>query len=239
VTTWVRFDSARTADSLPPLAGPAGCALWKFGPDTAPGSRASRAGSTVWCGIAGFTHRDGAQAAFERPMGYVPALAESCEAFHALLLPVAHRGECNYLDPAQPGPLFAASAEDPRGPLLVMTTAGFDLRAKSDFARLIDFRRRVHAMRDVIAQAEGSLAHQVFAPAGEGTDAATMSLWRDDDAMAGFAYQPGAHRSELDRQIRLRTVDRSSFTRFRIVARQGRWNDSDPLDGRSRAPSPL
>jgi heme-degrading monooxygenase HmoA len=221
---WVRFERPRTAAELAAASPPAGCVSWKFGLDEAASPVAGRSASEVWCGVALFAAPDAAEAALEDPQAHVPSLPEATESWHALLRPIAHHGACNLLDPASPGALFEPHPHDQGGPLLVMTSAGFDLRAKSDFARLIDFRRRVNAMRSVIAQAPGSMAHQVFATPDAGDDALTLSLWTDDAAMAAFAYRAGAHRTELDRQKSQQTVDRSSFTRFRIERAAGTWN---------------
>ena len=224
----VRFDAPVVHDALKPLSSPPGAASWKFGPDAPASARVDRTGSEVWCGIASFVDLGDAEAAFEVPQAYVPRLADAAEAWQALLVPTAHRGECNHLNPGARGPMYRPSEHDPGGPLLVVTTAGFELRAKSDFQRLIDFRRRVDRMREVIASADGSIAHQVFASHDPGDDGVTISLWRDERSMAKFAYQPGPHREEVDRQTTHRTVDRSSFTRFRIIGARGSWRGVDP-----------
>jgi heme-degrading monooxygenase HmoA len=206
-------------------ARPQHCAGWKFGPDEAGSQAARRSASDVWCGIGLFEDLPSAERALDAPEGHVPSLGEASEAWHALLGPTAHHGETNLLAPRLPGALFNVHSNDPGGgALFVITTAGFELRAKSDFARLIDFRRRVQGMRPVIAEAPGSLAHQVFAPQDPGDDAVTMSLWRDEASMIQFAYRPGPHRAELDRQNREQTVDRSSFTRCRVLRSCGTWN---------------
>jgi hypothetical protein len=229
VAHWVRFSEQQTSETLAGVHGPEGFALWKFGADVPPTAGSNRRGSKVWCGVGGFTSASAAEAAFEHPDRHIARLHQSCEAWHVLLRPIAHLGECNYLDREAPGPVFRPAENDPGGPLLVMTTAGFDLESKADFQRLIDFRRRVHTMRDVISQAEGSLGHQVFAPAAAGDDGATMSLWAKDKSMTSFAYQSGSHRSELDRQARNKTVDRSSFTRFRVLRWSGQWEGKSPI----------
>jgi hypothetical protein len=68
----------------------------------------------------------------------------------------------------------------------------------------------------------------VFAPIDPLDDGVTMSLWRDEKAMFGFAYKPGEHRIQVDRQKQHQTVDRSSFTRFRLVRTAGAWGGVDP-----------
>jgi heme-degrading monooxygenase HmoA len=221
---WVRYPTARTAASFALDARPHGCAAWKFGPDEAASRAVGRSASDLWCGIGLFEDLPSAERALEAPEAHMPSLGEASEAWHALLCPTAHHGEANLLASQHPGALFNVHAKDAGGAMFVITTAGFELRAKSDFARLIDFRRRVHGMRRVIAEAPGSLAHQVFAPQDPGDDAITMSLWRDEASMLQFAYRPGPHRIEVDRQKSEQTVDRSSFTRFRVLRSAGRWN---------------
>jgi hypothetical protein len=186
-------------------------------------------GTDIWCGVAFFEHLAQAKAAFESDEFDISVRTDPCERWQGLLLPVAHQGECNHLDVAAPGAMFEVAAEDPGGPLLVMTTAGFNLRSRSDFQRLVDFRRRVERMREVVAAADGSLAHQVFSPSIPGQDGVTMSIWRDDTSMLRFAYRQGQHRAEVDRQNSRRTVDRSSFTRFRVLRSSGQWNGVDPV----------
>jgi heme-degrading monooxygenase HmoA len=220
---WLRFDQSRSFNPAQTTVRPVGCNSWKFGPDVR-GRQALRAASHVWGGIASFLNPVDAEAAFERPERYVPGLSEASQSWHALLLPVAHHGECNHLDPNEPGAAFEPSQNDPGGPLFVMTTAGFNLQARSDLQRLIDFRRRVDGMRDIVSGSAGNLAHQVFASLRPGDDGMTMSLWRDNRAMTEFAYRAGPHRSELDRQNTRKTVDRSSFTRFRLLRSAGAWD---------------
>lgn len=49
----------------------------------------------------------------------------------------------------------------------------------------------------------------------------------DENSMLDFAYRAGPHRTELDRQRAKSTVDRSSFTRFRLVRTAGEWEGLD------------
>lgn len=229
---WVRYDGKRAAEHLDLSRRPAGCAAWTIGPDVPASTAAARSGSQVWCAVAAFRDEEAAQAAFQQPERYLPDLSQASEAWHALLIPFAHKGECNHLDLAAPGLLFEPQP-DPGGPLFVTTTAGFELRSRSDFQRLIDFRRGVEAMRETVAAADGSLAHQVFV-AQDSYDGVTMSLWSDEKSMFSFAYKPGPHRVQVDRQNSEQTVDRSSFTRFRVVASAGHWGGVDPLSGATR-----
>src|SRR5690606_14197980 len=160
-------------------------------------------------------------AAVAEPGRFMPFLGETIEAWHALLLPVAHRGECNHFDRECPGPLVQPHDDDPGGPLVVMTTAGFDLGPDLDMDRVVDFRRNVDRVRLSAAAADGNLARQVFAPHTPGDDGVTITVWRDDAAMSAFAYRPGEHRGQIDRYKRERTADRTSFTRLRAARTRG------------------
>ena len=61
----------------------------------------------------------------------------------ALLLPITHRGICNHLERDRPGWMFETAAEDPGGPLFVMTTAGYVMGPELRIERVIDFRREM------------------------------------------------------------------------------------------------
>jgi len=208
---------------------PAGAASWKLGPDGAAAPDGTRLPSEVWCGVALYSDRADAGLAFEEPSRFLPSLAEAEESWHAQLLPIAHRGECNHLDREAPGPILSAHDQDPGGPLVVMTTAGFVMGPQLDMARVVDFRTNVDRIRTFVETSEGNTARQVFAPHTLGDDGVTMSVWRDDASMSAFAYRPGEHRAQIDRYKREQTADRTSFTRFRAVRTSGIWNGRCPV----------
>jgi hypothetical protein len=224
---WIRFRGVETPDSLDLSARPRGAAGWKIGPDMPAGPDGRRRPSPVWCALGLYASRAAAEGAVAEPARFMPFLDRAVEAWHALLLPFAHRGECNHLDPSRPGALFRVAA-DPGGPLMVMTSAGFDLGPDLDVDRVVDFRRNTDRVREQAAVADGIRAHQVFAPHTRVDDGITMTVWRDDAAMLQFAYGCGRHRVQIERQMAGRVVDRSSFTRFRILRTAGRWQGSDP-----------
>jgi hypothetical protein len=57
-----------------------------------------------------------------------PWTREAKEVYGAVLQPVRHRGEANYLRPEEPGPLYTELGEaEAEAPLVVITTAGFQL----------------------------------------------------------------------------------------------------------------
>ena len=115
---WVRYPAIRTADELPLDEHPADGLSWKFGPDGPIGPDGARLPSEVWCGVALFRDEASARSALAARARFVPQLAETVESWHALLLALAHRGECNHLDTVQPGPIFDDSRHDPDGPLV-------------------------------------------------------------------------------------------------------------------------
>ena len=233
---WVRYPAIRTADELPLDEHPADCLSWKFGPDGPIGPDGARLPSEVWCGVALFRDEASARSALAARARFVPQLAETVESWHALLLALAHRGECNHLDTVQPGPIFDDSRHDPGGPLVVLTTAGFILGPGFDVQRAIAFRRDVDRVKEWMRSAPGLYGAHSFTPITRGDDGVTMSVWADDAAMASVMYRPGVHRTQIDRYKSEHTADRTSFTRCRALETCGTWNGADPIErARSRA----
>jgi hypothetical protein len=203
---------------------------WKIGPDGPVGPNGYRLPSNIWCGVALFRDRSAAEGSLERKERYLPFLADAVESWHALLLPIAHRGECNHIERSKPGQIFEIESRDPGGPLFVMTTAGFHLGPTLDMARVIDFRVHVDQVHDWLKTVEGWVASQVFTPHTVGDDGVTMSVWRSDTVMVQSMYKPGTHRTQIDRYKSDKTADRTSFTRFRVVRTLGRWAGTDPME---------
>jgi len=125
--------------------------------------------------------------------------------------------------------MFHIEGEDPGGPLIVITTAGYNMGPDLNFDRVIDFRRNVDQVRDAMRAIDGNVAAQLFTPHTYGDDGFTTSVWRDDAAMFTGAYRPGAHRSRVDRHKGKPMADRTSFTRFRALRTVGSWNGGDPV----------
>ena len=227
---WLRFPRVMTPDDLSLTQSPEACLSFKIGPDGPVGPNGYRLPSNVWGGVALFADRSAAEAAFTASEQYLPFLADTVESWHALLLPITHRGECNHLERSRPQLIFEPSAEDPGGPLFVMTTAGYVMGPDLDLARVIDFRVHVDKVHEWLQSAEGRVASQVFTPHIVGDDGVTMSLWRNDSAMIDTMYRPGFHRTQVERHRRENLADRTSFTRFRVLETRGRWNGSDPFE---------
>lgn len=226
---WLKFPSVATPDTLRLGESPARCVSYKVGPDGPVGPDGLRVPSNVWCAVALFGERAAAEAALAAHERFLPSFESATESWHALLLPVAHRGECNHLERANPRPLFEIGAEDPGGPLFVMTTAGYV--PPPALERVVDFRRHVDKVRYWLEESiNGRVASQVFAPHTLGDDGVTMTLWASDAAMVDAMYRPGIHREQIERHKRDKLADRTSFTRFRVLATRGTWGGSDPLD---------
>jgi hypothetical protein len=226
---WMRFNAITTPDMLDLSGRPSGSISWKLGPDGLSTPDGSRLPSDVWCGVGIYQSRQDADAAIDRPGGFMPFLAQTQESWHAVLLPIAHRGECNHLHPSQPGLMFEVGGSDPGGPLVVMTTAGYVMGPELDMTRVIDFRLSVDRVRTHLGAAVGNIAVQRFTPHTHGDDGATMTIWRNDASMAAFAYRPGPHRTQIDRNKAENMTDRTSFTRFRALRASGQWGGHDPL----------
>ncbi len=224
--TWhlLRFPEIRTPEMLDLSLRPAGAAGWEIGIDSPPNPDGSRDVSGIWCAVGLYPQRTDAEAAGGDPGSFMPFLPETVEAWHAALMPVAHRGECNHLDREMPGEVLQSHEDDPEGALLVMTTGGYVLGPDFDRSRAVDFTLRSAKVREVVTEADGNLVQQVFYPHAAGGDPVTMTVWRDDAAMSTFAYRSGLHREMIERHKRVGMLDRTSFTRLRAVCTRGTWN---------------
>ena len=225
-----RFPQITTKEMLQLSAIPPGALSWRIGPSGEVGPDGYRLPADVWCAVGLFGNQAQAQAALQAKEQFMPFLESAAESWHALLLPFAHKGECNLLDREHPGPVFENNQADPGGLCMVITTAGFVLGPDFKVERAIDFRRNVDQTNAWMAQAEGCIANQVFTPHTVGDDGFTLSIWRDDASMLAAAYRPGVHRSQLDRSKLENVFDRSSFTRCRILYSLGEWNGRNPAE---------
>lgn len=226
---WLRFSEIRTPESLNFSVQPRGAASWKIGPDGPIGPNGYRLPSNIWCAVGLYESLMTADVAMDTTFEYLPFLPQAEQAWHALLQPIAHRGECNHLDRERPGEMFHVEGEDPGGPLIVITTAGYNMGPDLNLERVIDFRQNVDQVRDWMMTAEGNVANQVFTPYTFGDDGFTTSVWRDDAAMFAAAYRRGAHRERVDRHKVEVMADRTSFTRFRALRTLGSWAGDDPV----------
>lgn len=224
----MRFEGIRTPETLDLGRRPEGALSWKIGPSGEIGPDGYRLPAAVWCAIGLYRNLEDAADAMTAKQEFMPFLAEARESWHGLLLPILHRGECNYLEREEPDTIFEASQTDGGGMCMVVTTAGFVPGPDFRVERVIDFRRNVDLTNEWMGQAPGCLANQVFTPHTVGDDGCTMSIWTDDAAMLAAAYRPGGHRAQIDRHKEAAVMDRSSFTRFRILEANGEWDGRNP-----------
>ena len=225
----IRFHEATAPEKLPLAGKPAGALSWKIGPSGPVGANGYRLPGPIWYATGLYRESAEAEAAVASRLVYMPFLTEVVESWHAVMVPFAHKGECNHLDRSQPGSLFEVGRPEPAGPCLVLTTAGFVMGPDFKVARAIEFRRQVDATEAELRQAEGCYRTGLFTPHTVGDDGVTISIWRDDASMLAAAYRPGPHRAQVDRHLVGPMMDRSSFTRFRVLHSLGQWDGADPL----------
>jgi hypothetical protein len=210
------------------FAAPEGVDCWRFcpelrcGPDGLPTFNAD-----VWAGIALHETRAGAEAMIADPATALPFLSEAVEDWHALAVPVAHRGAVNWRGTVETD-AAVRPAEPVAGPLVMVTTAGYLSRDAATLPRIRAFCAGLVEVLADYATRPGNLRRGVFTGGFDGRDGFTISVWSDDRAMAGAAYQPGTHQGMIARQKTGEMADRTSFTRARLLAQRGSW-DGDPM----------
>ena len=159
---------------------------------------------------------------------HLPFLSETVEQWHALRLPFAHRGAVNWRGTVQDGFAIRTTPEKPEGPLVVITSAGFNSLDRDQYPRFARLNRGVQDVIKFYSQGEGNLRRDVFVGEFDRRDSFTVSLWRDDKAVLQGAYRGGTHRAPMDRSRDGSFFDRSSFTRTRLISSTGSWS-GDPL----------
>lgn len=224
----VRFSSPINAHSRS-FAAPEFAHHWLFGSDSPLGDDGLRTRiSYVWGGAAFYDNLRDAERVFANAQRGLLFNQPVSEAWHAIVRPISHRGKTNWFGPACSSENRIVPAQsDPGGPLLVVTSAGYNVPLgdmKSDLPRRLDFLVNVDRVRAWYATLPGVLALGQFNPHPIGTDGMTFSLWRDDAAMMAAAYQPGIHRAQLERYRNEKTADRTAFTRARILTCTGTWD---------------
>jgi hypothetical protein len=184
--------------------------------------------SDVWAGIALYQDAADAEAAISAPEQNLPWLAETVENWHVLLRPTQFRGETNWFGGENRQAGYAVSGGSPGAPYAVITTAGYKPLPRealmADLPRRLDFARNVENVRAWFASLPGNIARQAVHFERGMVDGMTFTIWRDRSAMMEAAYQPGPHRTQIDRYKSEGTADRTSFTRARIVKMAGSWN---------------
>ena len=220
------------------FAGPEAATHWLFGPDSPVGEDGLwTRRSDVWGGVAFYGDLHTASSVMDDPRAALPWLAEGTEAWHALLCPTTHRGRVNWFGGLEAASNFRTVPMDKAGPLAVMTSAGFRelppdaLRA--DIPRRADFVARAERVRAWYHSVPGCLAQGIYHFGPPPIDGLTFTLWDSDAAMTAAAYGAGVHRRQLDRHAAAPLIDRTSFTRARLLRSAGAWGGQrDPLTGR-------
>jgi len=220
-----------------PVPGPAGAEIWRCAPDLKidADDRIS-ACHDIWGGFALFADRARAEGLFADPGAALPFLADAVEAWHALAVPHLHRGSVRWRMALEHDSAVRVAPRDPGGPLVVLTSAGFeDPHLPAQQARIRRFSAGVRAVHDDLPGRAGLLRRAVFSSGSvDGREGCTMTLWRSDAEMVEAAYGPGVHREILAANRARAMMDRSAFTRGRIVASRGSWDGADPVAGLTR-----
>jgi hypothetical protein len=94
--------------------------------------------------------------------------------------------------------------------------------------RLACFYRAVPAVDQALAGADGCL-RAVGAGEWPAARQATFSLWRDTDAVRGFAYAAGTHAAVIVRTREEGWFGEECFARFAPYGSAGSWDGADPL----------
>lgn len=228
-----RFDEMRT---VPPLsASPADNVLFRgVAADTrAAASEPASQQAFRFLVLALHSSEASANSLLENRKAAVPWLAEAVEVWSAVLRPFRHMGECNYLDPQSPGPMFGSLADppDPQEPIVIITTAGWVVGNQLDMTRVREFSNGVLGVRASMTGVDGLHSQQsFFFPGVLQHDPVTVTLWRDSASARAFAYGPGVHKLQMQRQREQNLADRTSFTRLGVVRSEGTWHGVDLLN---------
>jgi hypothetical protein len=99
-----------------------------------------------------------------------------------------------------------------------------------DINRVLDFSTGAAGIRASMTGTAGLRAqNSLNFPGGLELDPITVTFWDGDAAVRAFAYGGGVHRMQMDRYHKLKTADRTSFTRATALEAYGTWCGADPL----------
>ena len=212
-----------------PLTNGSHCPLFStVASDTrAAGTTGKSKAAYKFCSIGLHKDRESAEAYFDQREQIVPWMEDASEVWSALLRPVRHVGEVDFLDQANPGLVCDCPADAvPSGPLVVITTAGF-VKEGNWMERAVEFSAGVTAVRVSMTGMPGLHSQQTFIP--DDADGFTVTLWKDFASVRDFAYSPGVHKDQLLRQKAGGFADRTSFTRCVVERSHGLWHGSEPF----------
>lgn len=208
-----------------PMKGPEQAEIWRFGPESPLGEDGFRTNvSDSWGGFALYSCREQAEEVFENLHRHLPFLDHAVETWHALVVPYAHRGGVDWRETVQYDSAIRVAPKDPKGPLVVMTTAGYDDPGPNDFDRIKKFNRGIDDVLAHYGGLPGNLRRALHSGAG------TMTLWQDDQAMIAAAYKSGGHKTQMGNHNASPLFDYSSFTRGRVMLSKGTWGGENPMD---------
>lgn len=222
-----RFDTIRTATEID--VRPRDGALFQgIGADTRaaatdPGSQ--QAFTILFIGLHG--DERSAHRILDDRQNVAPRLDEAAEVWAAVLQPFRHTGAANFLDRTTPGELFDPLGPQPAStePIVIVTSAGWTVTDGFDMSRVRDFSTGVMGVRMSMSGTPGLLSQQsFFFPGVLEYDPITVTIWRDTASARAFAYGPGVHKSQMQRQKEQGLADRTSFTRCRILRAEGSWH---------------
>ena len=226
---WITFHRLRFPERIssmerifPPVAGPD---CWLFGPNYDVGPDGMITGvSDIWCGVGIWHNQAAAEAMIASPGDAIPWLDEAEASWHCLSIPISHRGEVNWRGHVQKGDAIRPAPMDPGGPLIVLTSAGFESRDAEKLPRIKRFVAGVVKVLEAYGAQTSNLRRAAFRSGFNGLDGFTVSLWHSDEGMRQAAYQPGIHRNYMDENKADLLSDRTSFTRLRVLKSWGDWD---------------
>lgn len=233
--TWMtlhllRFPEPLQVDDVDLKVGPDHAMVWLYGDESPLDENDLLTHVTPrWAALGLWCNRGDADAILNTPEAFLPDLSRTVEAWHALLQPLAHRGETNWVDRSSPGLAIEPEPIDPGGPLVVLTSAGYSVEQGLDLERVKDFARGIERVKHTAKAMPGNIMRHSFGNPTREHDGFTVTLWRDDEAMTDFAYQPGVHKTLLAEHWAVPKFDRSSFTRTRVLRAVGTWEGGNPL----------
>lgn len=214
-----------------PMPGPKNAQLWRFAPYSPIGPNGFRTNiSDIWGGFGLYKSKAEAEAVFSEPKEHLPFLDGVVEAWHSIVVPYAHRGAVKWRDTIEEDSAIRIAPVDPKGPLVIMTSAGYTNPGPEDMERMKAFTAGIDAVINFYGTLPDNLRRAIFAAgAVDGREGCTMTLWRNDKAMMGAAYRSGVHKEQLAKHQDSALFDHSSFTRGRVVASKGIWDGADPV----------
>ena len=106
--TWMtlhllRFPEPLEVDAVNLMVGPDRAITWLYGDESPLDENDLRTHITpIWAALGLWRDRGDADAILNTPEVFLPDLPRTIEAWHALLQPITHRGETNWLDRSSP-----------------------------------------------------------------------------------------------------------------------------------------